>query len=983
MDSSLKRLWTRRKSKGGDAMFDSSVGSLRKSQSQSTDQTGGWSINGSPRSAYARPGSSMERANGHLTPKSTPTSPMRPTSSSRRLPMLVSVSRPSTSASRPGTSGSGSLMKAVSRAATDAVTRAEQEYRQSAEYYTRNNRRQKAPRYIDIFSISNTNGKSPTMGYNEDIAERNLDLARVALEGNTRTHSTTASKYAEEVATRNAFPPLPSSSSLETPIATPRQDFDDMHTGILEYTSSSRMSDQSPVSGERVEAPGPYIPNSIDARLPNESTWEAQPRSYGSSVDVRGHDIGRGRPAQNSQRKETASEDTSEGIVAVRSPGPSSRQQERDDLLRKYQLSPTEIMPNRYTDHPQPSRPITSMSANRTNVTHRIDYSVRSPSSLSNASSVRRAINLPHRLIMDLTGNDSDVFSEASATSTYSSSPVVEQAKFDTMRRMQGTVMTSPRPEADRDVPRTDSLLSEQMSSSAETAPSQPQTHDVTQSSASQPLAGITRLTSGFSPVSTVASLPPRASIYLESPVKSVAAGTRNLVVSAGPQTMGESAHHVPSGQHFSDDRRYEDEKEAVIQHEPPSTALTPDSPARRGALKEVSMAGRGPNHNDPAKIPQLDGASVQAGEQSSPPIARQSNVHTTPGKLQSIDVVDPSQASGVTARDFASTSTMFPLTSATKSTVLNSEGKPKSVRSNRTRSATHDPNSGRSSGKSPKLNMYQSTFDESGFAQKQAEARAALIRLQESLNENFLPTPSPAPLVQSSRTNTPKHNFSFSDGKPVAPSTIFAQVGSSSPVSPAVEQTTKENTSNATYHSLTTMSDTENIPNGVTPKASVLNVEDRGRSKGAELDGPGPSIVGLEALNKPLPMPPPLHVNGIRFTKQHQPVPPSPGEVSLSSFPIPVSSPRQSQASSAQASSSRQRANSADPQSGQSITSQSQYKSHHSHQSSSGGTGRGLRRQSSLRSQASSASAFSIPYHMIPDRSSSIRDRSVMEESE
>jgi hypothetical protein len=40
------------------------------------------------------------------------------------------------------------------------------------------------------------------------------------------------------------------------------------------------------------------------------------------------------------------------------------------------------------------------------------------------------------------------------------------------------------------------------------------------------------------------------------------------------------------------------------------------------------------------------------------------------------------------------------------------------------------------------------------------------------------------------------------------------------------------------------------------------------------------------------------------------------------------------------------------------------------------------VRRPSSQHSQASSASVFSIPFHMIPDRSSSVRDRSVVEEA-
>lgn len=976
MDSGLKKLWIRRKSKGADGMLDSGVGSLRKSQS--TDQTG-WSVNGSPRSTHAR-GSSLDYGSRHVTPNSTVTSPLRPTSSSRKVPVLVGVSRPSTAASRPGTSESGSLMNAVTRAATDAVTRAEQEYNRSAEYYTKNNRRQKAPRYIDIFSISSVNGSSPKTGYNEDVAERNLDLARVALEGN-QYHSSPSSKYAEEVALRNAYPPLPSRGSQGTSLASPRQNFDDMQTALSEYTSS-RMSDQSPVFG-RVEEAESHIHNSTDAycRVPNGQTWEARPQSHESSARI--YEAGRALSGQNPRHKESVPQDIAERTVAVRSPDHFPRHQEPGDLLRQYQLSPTEIMPNRYSDRPQSSRPIASTSASRPNTTHRTDYSVRSPSSLSNTSSVRRAINLPHRMIMDLTGDDSEVFSEASAASAYSSSPVVEQAKFDTMRKINGGMIASPSPEAHRDAPRTSSLLSDQVSSSAETAPSQPQTDVVSQSSASQPPPRNNLPT--FSPVSTVASLPPRASVWLETPTKSNAAGTIE-VLSDGPKPTGETAPQDQNQQQLLYSDHHEPHKQAVVRQEEPSTESMPNSTSQKEAVKEGILAERGPDGNGRVEVRQTDGASVPTGWESVQPTTRRSDAHEAAENLHSIGFVDTSRVSGVTARDFASTIAKSPPTRASQTTVLNREDKPKSIVNNRNRSASHDPSSGRNSVRSPlphKRSVYQSTFDESEFAQKQAEARAALIRLQESLNENFLSTPSPSPLVQTSRTNVPKHNFSFSDGKPVAPSTIFAQVRNSSPVQPGDEMPEEEDKSKASYHSLTTVSDGEKTRNGHSHAASAApNAQGQSsRSKGSEMDGdgPGPSIVDTEMLNKPLPMPPPLHVNGFRLNKQQQQVPPSPGEVSLSSFPIPVSSPRQSQASS-----SRQRANSADPQSSQSgSTSQSQYRPHHSHQSSSGGASRMLRRQSSQRSQASSASAFSIPFHMIPDRSSSIRDRSVMEESE
>src|SRR6202012_5177265 len=59
------------------------------------------------------------------------------------------------------------------------------------------------------------------------------------------------------------------------------------------------------------------------------------------------------------------------------------------------------------------------------------DYGPRSPSNLSYPSSVKRAINLPNRTIMDLTGDDSEAFADAPPLSSSSSSPALRHTVND------------------------------------------------------------------------------------------------------------------------------------------------------------------------------------------------------------------------------------------------------------------------------------------------------------------------------------------------------------------------------------------------------------------------------------------------------------------------------------------------------------------------------------------------------------------------
>jgi hypothetical protein len=346
-----------------------------------------------------------------------------------------------------------------------------------------------------------------------------------------------------------------------------------------------------------------------------------------------------------------------------------------------------------------------------------------------------------------------------------------------------------------------------------------------------------------------------------------------------------------------------------------------------------------------------------------------------------------PSGTSGVSMRDFATAATKPALTSVPEDAEVDDNDDAVSTANGvKALPRRYSPRDDDTNGHIHPPPLSQPTFDESEFAQKQAEAREALIRLQLSLNENFLTKPSPT--SRSTRSSHPKHIYSFSDGRPAAPSSIFPQVRESSPTlldaQAAPDHSVDAERVETSYHHMATVSqdlqDAE--PRDETMMRSMSKTETKSERAGhgaeTDLNGPGPSIIN-DAPKQPLPLPPPLHLTDHPFQPRfHLPqpvVPPSPGEISLSNFPIPVSSPRQSVQRPATASpTDRERAI---PRPA------SQNALQYPFPSTPGMNERILRRQSSIRSQASSTSQFSIPYHMIPDRSSSVRDRSVMEDDD
>lgn len=989
MESGLKRLWTRRKSKDPDSHVDPGIKSLRKVQS--TDLRG-LSLSSTQNSNRPIKTSAGNASNQSGRPATTVDNSVRPTSSRKVQPTLLGVSRPSTSPSRPGTSGSGSLLSAVNRAA-DSVNLAEQEYQKSVQKYTRSHLAIKSPRYVDIFSLSKPD--SPKV-YNEDVAERNLDLARVALDVSEPPLS--PSKYQEDVAARNAFPPLPGESNIDVSTPQPRSH---RHTELLldgARPMTTDLSNQSPIGmtlNGRPATSDLNAPNSsvTHSRQYSDQSWGSQ--SQGNALHATNQPIGPASTHHRNNVPDTFHISTAGSALPNHSPVPPSRQLFgahvaqagshdvfRGENLRNYVLSQSELIHSRAQDRAQPVQSGTTRSVDGQDGPQPSDRSVRSPSALSNTSSVKRSINLPHRTIMDLTGDDSEVFSELSPDSHYSTSPVVESAKADTMRRSPSAVVaqtakpdTLPQP----DPPEGDSGSRQQedsQSSVVEIVRPPPAEPPIPVETTPEVRTKTVTSASTFSPISTLADVEPRRSVMIEPRPTKVEHdfGRRRPDPSEGINNASESADHIDPHE-----TKVVSQGHSVLEPTRGETLLSKSEVQQEAVQAEPIPESRGP----PAQIAQVGGTEHNVMQTQEPPLPEaldstatpqsQPNIELTPDSLHSIDFVDPSRSFGVTTRDFATSPTKAHLESVPEDIEPNLNTKPKRPGnlSTERRAISHDSGSGkRPNNIARSTSAYTSTFDEDEFAYKQAEARAALIRLQQSLDENFLTNPIPQPAPQPSRSL--RHHSSLSDGKPVAPSSIFAQVRNTSPSPADYRLSVGTSTSSedarplTSSHNLTTLAQTNGVPyvrNSVSSAGSIDSpLHGKGKQK-FEIDpnGPGPSVVDDDHDEKhTLPPPPPLHLNGnVLYRNFNQaPVPPSPGEISLSSFPIPVSTPRQSFIPGADSS--------------EAIHSQN---TQHSHPSSAG-TGRILRRQSSQRSQASSASAFSIPYHMIPDRSSSVRDR-------
>ena len=879
MDTGLKKLWARRKSKDDDGRKDSAVSGLRKSEG--TEQTH-FSTSASP--PFLRV---------HTFSTDRETYPSSPPTGSKFRPMSNGhgASRPLISRSR-ATDDGGSILLAVNRAA-DAVSKAEQDFQISATRYTHKHVRPSTPRYIDIFSLSGSSSPNRRPGYNEDIAVRNLDMARVALEG-SHSYYVPSSRYQEEVAARNAHPSLTS-----TPATSP---------SVLPAVFNFGQPDQ---------ARG--LPGAVG--VPSQSPRRLEGRSL-SSQSYQTHNLAGLHPRQQSDK---------------------SAQPRRPVLphaLSSYQLSASEKTQMRYTDSPSLSQ--------------RPEYSKRSTSNLSNLSSGSRVINLQNRTIMDLTGDDFDVSTETAPAPDLKSSPALDNARLATTRTAQEpAVHLSTRIRSDSSQPASKIPAHTEGEVSQARAPSLEPVFDPP---TARVQAAASRLISSFAPIFTLASSSPRNSLVIDKATASTA--EKDLLQT---QNVDESHRHGRAKLATESAPR---EGDMVSEQSSPAGSSTP--PLDTNTIFDEVLLVEDKNGIRSKRVEQV--ATQRAGlvRDPRPTPVRGAYIH-----LSSETSGKPGVPSSVLSRDFATTATKQTLTSVPEDTETNPDDHVPSLAKE-----TSPGKDGLSATRKDTMLAYTSTFDELQFSQKQAEAREALVRLQLSLNEDFLSVPS-------TKSSPSKPKSTFSDGKPAAPGTTIVR---SSEPSPNVQDRSayfdipaRPESAGTPYHHLTTV---------LQRRGSAPELEDnswpfmgrtakslgKGKEREIDLNGPGPSVWNSPS-KQPLPLPPPLKLSHHPFQQRFSlpVVPPSPGEISLSHFPIPVSLPRRPAPKPFAISSSEKDHSASRPPFHKTV-------SNPLPGSTPGTEDWFLRRKSSTQSQSSSTSAFSIPYHMIPDRSSSARDHVVME---
>jgi hypothetical protein len=849
----------------------------------------------------------------------------------RTRPVLVGVSRPGELTSRPGTAGS--LQHAVSLAAD-----------RSSQEFSKGHTRTKSPRYVDIFSASRT--RSITSAYNEEVAARNLDIKVTQID--QKRDYVPSSKYQEEVAVRNSY-----RSSSEAPRTSTDRNHRSWissgtesgpsrgHTPHHSWSKTTQDPSNRPPSASGPKAatshqPLPAVPDEPTLSSAGVSTTDnpfaTMPREYGVSTG-------------------------SIGAVNAR--------------LAGYNLSRSEV------SQPRPAEYL----------------STRSSSRMSATSSHTPVINLAHRTIMDLTASDDEDEQPQNASGQATNPAAQTPATVQTVQRQQQQLQQSL-PPTSKQVDFADSRVESEFPA-AQSAPVQV----IAQMEPStQPEPKLKQQSSSFSTISTLASLPP--AMRPEEPVPNKA-----QIVARRDHVAAQLAS-VPAANRLSTVNEMETEVEDTTGE---STPTSPE-PIMKTA-KPIARVGtdiRGPN----APTNNLSvSSSASESLQASP-----KNVHSSPDSLRSADFINPSSAFGVRTRDFA-------VTPSKATTRVEREANTK-AKVSKTGTSTGEVDSAASIAK------YESSFDEEAFRKKQEQARAALVKLQQSLNEEFLPPPREQPATRPNRMNgvgqrrVPAQRTASDPHGPVAPSSIFAKdgehgvngtdsydvnLGREAPA-PTVSRRPPLN-SHASGSSGSTARVNARGPGRQPLQQSQANVAPRARSvdkkgkgKEREIDI---ALFGLQQVAAEIAGPPrassahgryahsslsdrragsaaggydravngygPGHMEVKRpytSTAHHNSIPPSPGDVSLSHFPVaPHPHQRDTASPAPNVPQSPPRA--------------------YGHQPTDNITERDfaterLKRRGSTTSQASqmtSTSQYSIPFHMIPERGSSMRDIMVRED--
>lgn len=512
------------------------------------------------------------------------------------------------------------------------------------------------------------------------------------------------SKYQEDVAARNAFPPLPGEShdivspsqhrfhsATDQPLNGARP-----MTSALDNQSLSKLPPNAPLitSDNRPQSASPsHFRQYSDQSRGSQSRGLALKagRQPGGAITLpqRGtvpdtfHVSSAGSPRSN-----RSAVPPSRPLFGAHVAQASSHEVFRGENLRNYVRSQSELIQSRSQGDHQPAPSNTTRFVDGQDGTQQSDQSIRSPSALSNASSVKRSISRPHRTIMDLTGDDSEVFSERTSTSFYSSSPVVENAKADPLRRFQPAIVsptTKPNTVSRPHPPDSsfDSQRQEKTPTSIVAGNVRPLPAEDELPIEKKPVPRIKKAvsTSAFSPISTLAHVEPRRSVLIEPQVASTQSdsGRQDLTIKEeadhtsekpnyaalhGPRTFG-PVHSVTEPKQEESHSTERNIAGPRIQAGPVLHSRGASKPTAEAEIVE---------HDIEQPTEPLPSESIGATEnpQSKP------NIQTTPDSLHSIDFVDPSRAFGVTTRDFATTPTKAPLESVPEDLETNSSVKPK-----------------------------------------------------------------------------------------------------------------------------------------------------------------------------------------------------------------------------------------------------------------------------------------------------------------
>ncbi len=1003
----MKKLWQRSKGK-----IRSSHDERSGPSSTSKTRT---KISAVPRNVPAVPPVPDRAANRVSGPDATP----HPGSSSRMQPTLVGISKSSATSTRPGTAGS--LQNAIDQAANKVVQTP------SSDFF-KGHTRTKSPRSVDIFATQNP--RRSKASYNEDVASRNIDVKKVA-EDATEHPYIPSSKYQEEVASRNAHGHTTSLGETSYENLPPRPDAPRSNT----IGSSYHMPPDQPGDGKDIRRLHQAQLASLRQPRPGSGPKDVPRLGSAQQADAQTAQATKStmplllsRPSQDARRNYETMQSANISPIPRESSerGRKARQEPLQPLsttnlniiaaissLPGYQLSQSELLQQDTDSHP-PSEPVTS---------RRPGYTVRSMSNVSTASSTRKSINLQNRTIMDLTGEDYEIFFNGHLESNSNDSPVVGQAHVDSFRRVYAEIVTLGGQGYQRN---ENATLPSHNTGQATSLPNSIPSTSRTPAKIQQPIS--------FSTINTVASFSPSKHGNGEAH-----ASTEKVMSS--PSKVG--ARGTSTKLYTLSETEPETEDFATPLAEP-SGFLSRFPSLAKGNLRGTSFIQDGVATGLPSSPPSVEKPRLSETAEST-----SQHIQMSPESLQSRDFIEPSRAFGVLARDFAVTPTK-PIHISRSDQAPNTKAKVQHrvplANGEAVRPIENPITKGTDDGSS-------STFDEERFRLRKEEARAALIKLQESLNEDFVPPLRTArPPLNSSRNRAVSSSPSASSsGRSTYPATTFSQVEDFQAIQPQIQSEIQPRTSS--HKPQISAQDGPSSSTRPESAASTATVRPLRQQRSASAQSGGRNRDLDSALNDmrrlaeemrnpklafpPLPQPPVQKQNTTNINRfssstnstNSSDVVPSPGELSLSSFPapasvvhsrhqslnLPIQNPADtglpdSNSNSAQAH-LEQVAEANDENEAPAPTvpyyygnvttpppkthvSRLQQESQHQKlpqastsaprlvlQSPQPGERKTLSRRGSAQSQASStASQFSIPYHLIPERGSSMRDSLVRE---